>query len=154
MAKQANVHIPDSASTSCGGKSFWDSSWETVDPARICLYADSFDGNIDPIVQTLISCGAKTICDAVAALQELYRITKPGGMILITLDSLDDEYRTEPHRMNENGVYLYTDGKWEGMVFHPYQEHEISEIQITSCRIYIENGEMTVSLKKAQHTGA
>lgn len=62
------------------------------------------------------------------ATKELCRITKPGGIVLITLDSLDEEYETETHIVNEDGDYVFTDGKWNGMVFHPYSQEEVYEI--------------------------
>ena len=63
--------------------------------------------------------------DGIAAIHELFRITKPGGIVLITLDHTDSEYETEPHSINCDGDYLFTSGKWQGMVFHPYKESEI-----------------------------
>lgn len=58
--------------------------------------------------------------EAAQAVQELLRITRPGGLVLFTLDDLDEEYCSEPHLVNSDGDYMYTGGKWEGMVFHPY----------------------------------
>ena len=46
----------------------------------------------------------------------------------ITLDGTDEEYENEPHIINEDGDYMFTDGKWKGMVFHPYNEHEVKEL--------------------------
>ena len=66
--------------------------------------------------------------DGIAAIRELYRIVKKGGSIIITLDQLDAEYETEPHIINSDGDYLFTDGKWDGMLFHPYSESEVSRL--------------------------
>lgn len=66
--------------------------------------------------------------DATQALKELYRIVKPGGYICFTLDAMDDEYAAEPHIRNAHGDLIYTDGKWAGMVFHPYTSQEIPQI--------------------------
>lgn len=63
--------------------------------------------------------------DAVSGIQELMRITRSGGWICLTLDALDEEYRTELHTVNEDGDYLFSAGKWNGMVFHPYTEEEL-----------------------------
>lgn len=68
------------------------------------------------------------LMNGIAAIQELYRIVKKGGSIILTLDQLDTEYKTEPHVINSDGDYLFTDGKWDGMVFHPYSESEISKL--------------------------
>lgn len=69
-----------------------------------------------------------TKADAVLALRELCRITKPGGTVVFTLDALDEEYETGKHVVNADGDYVYTAGKWHGMVFHPYTAQEVSEI--------------------------
>ncbi len=66
--------------------------------------------------------------DGISAVNELYRITKPGGAIFITLDHLDSEYETEPHGVNDDGDYVFSDGKWKGMVFHPYSRQEIHNL--------------------------
>ena len=39
--------------------------------------------------------------EAKQAVRELCRITKPGGIILLTLDGLDEEYQKEPHTVTE-----------------------------------------------------
>jgi len=60
------------------------------------------------------------IKEGIAAVKELRRIVRPGGCVLLTLDAADEEYESEPHSVNEDGDYLFTDGKWAGMAFHPY----------------------------------
>lgn len=66
--------------------------------------------------------------DAVLAVRELLRIVKPGGVVLFTLDALDEEYQNEAHVVTEAGDYVFTAGKWEGMIFHPYSKEEAAEI--------------------------
>ena len=66
--------------------------------------------------------------EAYLAVQELFRIVKPGGVVLFTLDALDEEYQNEAHVVTEAGDYVFTAGKWEGMVFHPYSKEEAAEI--------------------------
>ena len=68
------------------------------------------------------------IRQGMAAVRELLRIVRPGGCVLLTLDKTDDQYEAEPHETNEEGDYLFTDGKWEGMVFHPYSAREIEKL--------------------------
>lgn len=68
------------------------------------------------------------IRDGTAALKELIRIVKPGGCVLLTLDGTDNEYESEPHEIDSDGDYLYTDGRWNGMVFHPYTPGEIERL--------------------------
>ena len=88
--------------------------------------------------------------EAAAAVKELCRITKPGGIVIFTLDPLDEEYRTEPHRVNADGDYVYTAGKWKGMVFHPYTAETVRAIvpEGTRCEITGTSGELTVLLRK------
>ncbi len=109
-------------------------------------YADSqFDCVISRDVLDHIS-----KADAITALKELRRITKSGGIIVFTLDSLDEEYAAEPHIVNADGDYVYTDGKWNGMVFHPYNHAEVCEIIPAGvmCEISDSDGALTVLLKK------
>ena len=84
---------------------------------------DSFDGIVS---RDVIDHMRKE--DGIAAVRELYRILKPGGILLATLDTLDSEYETEPHTVNSDGDFLFTDGKWKGMVFHPYENEEIHQL--------------------------
>ena len=81
---------------------------------------------------------------------QLCRITKPGGIILFTLDCLDEEYETQPHTVNADGDYVFTAGKWSGMVFHPYNREEVYEIIPTGvkCEVMDNPGELTVLLMK------
>ena len=205
--------------------SFWDSSWESIDPERIAEYVSDFDLEADGIIDYLHEQGAKTVCDAgcgcgiyalklasngftvsgfdvsahaveiarklleeapvkaelktasiletgysdnqfdgvvsrdvvdhmgkadaMAAIRELCRITKPGGVIVITLDHPDEEYETEPHIVNADGDYVFTAGKWEGMVFHPYSEQEVMEMIPAGTTCHMENGdEIVIKLTK------
>lgn len=88
--------------------------------------------------------------DGIAAIGELYRITRPGGIILITLDHLDCEYETEPHAVNCDGDFLFTGGKWEGMVFHPYSEQEVPQLIPSGAVFQVEGSgeEIIVTINK------
>lgn len=68
------------------------------------------------------------IKEGIAAVKELRRIVRPGGCVLLTLDAADEEYESEPHSVNEDGDYLFTDGKWAGMAFHPYSLQEAKRL--------------------------
>lgn len=68
------------------------------------------------------------ICEARTAVKELLRITRLGGYVLLTLDGTDDEYESEPHIVSDDGDYMFTDGKWKNMVFHPYTLTEIGKL--------------------------
>lgn len=92
--------------------------------------------------------------DAKNAIRELFRITKPGGTILFTVDTLDEEYETQPHTVNSDGDFLFTSGKWEGMVFHPYGERELLQILPPNafCQIEHPKDEILVKIQKASTT--
>lgn len=83
------------------------------------------------------------IRDGVAAVKELLRIVRPGGCVLITLDGTDKEYESEPHIVNTDGDYLFSGGKWNGMIFHPYSPEEINRLV----------GGRDVKLMKANESG-
>lgn len=96
---------------------FWESSWQRIDEKRLMEYAERKE----------------------QAVRELCRITKPGGIILLTLDGLDEEYQKEPHTVTEEGDYQFTEGKWKGMVFHPYSAEETAEFGETAKAFYVES---------------
>ena len=63
--------------------------------------------------------------------------------ITITLDGTDKEYESEPHIVNTDGDYLFSGGKWNGMIFHPYSLEEINRLV----------GGRDVKLMKANESG-
>mgnify|MGYP004674704931 FL=1 len=89
--------------------------------------------------------------DAKRAVRELCRITKPGGILLFTLDGMDEEYEREPHCVTEEGDYLFESGKWEGMVFHPYRREEVMDLIDAKAEIQVKDlaEGLLVQLKKA-----
>ena len=91
----------------------------------------------------------------IAAVQELLRITRPGGRIIFTLDSPDEEYESAPHTVSPNGDWLFTSGKWNGMVFHPYSPAEISSLAPGSLMetVESENSRYTVIIEKPSAKG-
>ncbi len=81
------------------------------------------------------------------AVKELMRIVKPGGFLILTLDGTDGEYESEPHDINADGDYLFTAGKWQGMVFHPYSASEIDKLANGfKCDILASDGGFTVAV--------
>lgn len=206
--------------------SFWNQSWEAIDPKRLLSYINTFDMSPDPIIEYLHTQQIKTVCDAgcgcgiyalklaangftvsgfdisahaikiaqsliasvschadlkvasilsteyandqfdcvisrdvldhmrkedaKTAIMELVRIMKPGGILLFTVDSLDEEYETEPHTVNSDGDYLFTSGKWDGMVFHPYSKQELQQMLPSDafCQIEQQEKDILVKIKK------
>ena len=91
-----------------------------------------------------------TKSDAKLAMKELLRLTRKDGFVIVTVDSLDDEYVSEPHIVDADGNYCFTDGKWNGMVFHPYSESELQDIVGDNVEYHIstlEDGFMLVCRK-------
>lgn len=62
--------------------------------------------------------------DARRSLAELCRITKPGGILMVSLDQAEDGDLTPPHEILSDGSILYTSGSRRGMILHPYGESE------------------------------
>ena len=85
------------------------------------------DGSFDAVIARDVL-DHMAIRDGAAAVKELLRIVQPGGCVLMTLDRTDKEYESEPHTVNADGDYLFSGGKWNGMVFHPYSPEEISRL--------------------------
>lgn len=110
--------------------------WKTAD-----ILATGYSDNCFDAVISRDVIDHMTFENGIAAVKELYRITRDGGCILLTLDGLDSEYKTEPHIVNSDGDYLYTEGKWKGMVFHPYSELEIAKLVQVGIIKWIERDE-------------
>ncbi len=96
---------------------------------RTCdILATGFDDNQFDVVISRDVVDHMSLIDGIAAVRELYRIVKKSGSIILTLDRSDAEYETEPHTVNSDGDYIFTGGKWDGMVFHPYSENVIARL--------------------------
>jgi len=63
--------------------------------------------------------------DAKKALNELFRITKEGGLVMFSLDAIEDEDLEAEHIVLEDGSFLYTgeDGR-KNMIFHHYDREK------------------------------
>ena len=92
-----------------------------------------------------------TVADAKVALQEMIRIVRNGGLVILSFDGVEDEDFSEEHIEIELGTMQYTGGERAGMLFHPYdgesikhllEKYEIIEMWTTR------KGEQVVVLKK------
>ncbi len=72
--------------------------------------------------------------DAAKALKELLRITKRGGLVLITFDIAEVEDFEEEHIALGDGTMEYVTGSREGMLFRPYNWDMIDEL-LNGCDI-------------------
>ena len=90
------------------------------------------------------------VADAMCAVSELFRLAKPGGCVLLTVDPTDDEYESEPHKINADGDYCYCGGKWDGMVFHPYTPAEAARLTAAfpGRTVIADNGGFLIVLDK------
>ena len=67
-----------------------------------------------------------TVADAQKALSELYRITKPGGLILVSFDTAEESDPEMAHERLSDGSLRYAEGTPRaGMIFHPYDRDGI-----------------------------
>ncbi|MDE7221552.1 MAG: class I SAM-dependent methyltransferase, partial [Oscillospiraceae bacterium] len=83
------------------------------------------DGAFDGVVASSVL-DHMTAADAQRALSELYRITRPWGLILVSFDTPEESDREMDHEVLEDGSLRYADGTSRaGMIFHPYGEEEI-----------------------------
>ena len=120
---------------------------KTADIRMTGYESDSFDAVISRDVLDHM-----TKENAQLALQELCRIVKPGGIVIFTLDFPDEEYEKEPHEKNADGDFVFTSGKWAGMVFHPYTYEEINQILPKKATFTIEHNDdnFYITLRKQE----
>ena len=76
---------------------------------------DTFDGVISYSVLDHL-----TVSDARRALRELLRITRTGGLLMLAVDTPDEDDLAQEHLVLEDGSIQYTGREKEGMIFHPY----------------------------------
>ena len=69
-----------------------------------------------------------TVADAKRAIGELVRITRKGGLVMISFDGTEEEDFTEEHTEVEPGTMQYVSGSRKGMLFHPYEWEEIDRL--------------------------
>lgn len=70
-----------------------------------------------------------TSADARKALAELYRITRNGGLVLVSFDTAEDSDFGMAHEVLPDGSLRYAEGTPRvGMIFHPYDEDGIASL--------------------------
>lgn len=84
--------------------------------------AEFFDGVIaHAVIDHLI------LEDAIKALQELLRITRRDGLVLVTFDIAEVEDYEEEHILFKDGTMEYVTGNRKGLLFRPYDWSMIDE---------------------------
>ena len=75
-----------------------------------------------------------TVPDAQKAVEELLRITRKDGLVVVSFDSTEEEDFLEEHIEMEPGTMQYVSGSQKGMMFHPYEWDEIDRL-LEDCQI-------------------
>lgn len=124
-----------------------------VDPSSIKVadildtgYPDAcFDGVIAHAVLDHL-----TAEDSKRALNELLRITLPGGLVMLSFDKAETDDYERAHIVLEDGTLRYTEGLWRGMLFRPYDRDAVEEFLSHAQIIYMAESrrEYSVIIKK------
>lgn len=69
-----------------------------------------------------------TVPDARKAIEELFRIVRKGGLVMISFDGTEEDDFAEEHVEIEPGTMQYVSGSRKGMLFHPYEWEEIDRL--------------------------
>lgn len=107
---------------------------------------ESFDGVVaHAVIDHFITKQASKV------LEELFRITKVGGLIYLSFDGLEDDDIISVHETLEDGSFKYTNGSRKGMIFKYYNNDEIYKLFDGREILYFNtkiNGEREVILRK------
>ena len=67
-----------------------------------------------------------TEADAVCALNELLRVVKPSGFLLLSFDAPEEEDSSCPHELLADGSMVYgPESEREGMIFRPFDDEKV-----------------------------
>ena len=69
-----------------------------------------------------------TVADAKKAIDELFRIIRKDGLVMVSFDCEEEEDFSEEHVEIEPGTMQYVSGERTGMLFHPYEWEEINRL--------------------------
>ena len=93
-----------------------------------------------------------TFSDAQSAVGELFRITRSGGLVMLSFDTAEAEDYAFPHQVLPDGSLRYTEGsRRAGMIFSPYDWERIRRLtegrEVLSRRTN-QKGNQIIVLKK------
>ena len=111
----------------------------TIDVKAANILSSGYaDAAVDGVIASSVL-DHMTIADAQRALSELCRITRPGGLILVSFDTPEASDLKMDHEVLEDGSLRYVDGTSRaGMIFHPYGKEEI-DLLLAGKRVIYEH---------------
>lgn len=121
-------------------------NYKTCSIINIDFETESFDGVIAHAIIDHLS-----LNDAIRAVEEVLRITKPNGLVYFSFDGLNEEDNAMQHTVLEDGSFLYNEGNREGMIFRFYSDGEIGKLFRDKEIVYQntkQNGEREIILRK------
>ena len=102
--------------------------YENVDVKRAEITATGYADESFDAVTAYAVLDHLTGEDAARALNELLRITKKGGFLLMSFDAPSDEDYLRPHEDLPDGSMIYTEGEdVRGMIFRPFSDEMIND---------------------------
>lgn len=139
----ASVEITRQGLTQCG--------FETVDIKMASILDTGYEDASFDAVNAHAVLDHLTLADAKRAIEELFRIVRKGGLVMISFDGAEEEDFSEEHIEIEPGTMQYVSGERAGMLFHPYEWEEIEnlleEYEIIE-RWTTRKGEQVVAVRK------
>ncbi len=123
------------------------SKYKVADMLNTGYSDEAFDGVIvHAVIDHLL------VSDAKKAIEELCRITKKNGLIMLSFDPLEEDDVDCPHRVLDDGSVQYTtDDSRNMMIFHYYSNDDIEKLLAGKHIEYSEirkNGERIVVIRK------
>lgn len=97
-------------------QTYWESSWKEEDSSQLQAYLEGWKNYHG------------MLADAKRAIGELFRITRNGGLVIVSFDSAEEEDFSEEYVEIEPGTMQYISGSRAGMLFHPYEWDEIGRL--------------------------
>ncbi len=96
-----------------------------------------------------------TSADARKALAELYRITRNGGLVLVSFDTAEDSDFGMAHEVLPDGSLRYAEGTPRvGMIFHPYDEDGIASLLEGKTVLYAQTNQKGEQVRILQKRSA
>ena len=108
------------------------------------------DGAFDGVISYSVI-DHMTVSDAKKGVKELLRITRKGGLILLAVDTPDEDDLKPAHLLLDDGSIQYTAPAKAGMIYHPYDADALDNFLEGKIIIHRNAGpkdELVVIIKK------